>query len=147
MTHVDFKKKMQELMTPLGFDVFWGRRSLYNSDVKQVSEKTVIIEPFVLPFKINDKCYFDQNVTFWVGIRREHNEPTETVEGRDVEFMDEMHTEARSVIDAIANDSMFLVSEKLDTIEREYYEADETATVNRQSFITFTLNLRVWNAE
>lgn len=147
MTHKQFKKLIQELVNPLGFAVFWGSRSLYNAHVKQVDEKMLIIEPFVLPFQYAGKCYFDTRVTFWVGMRRLMFEPEEITEGRDAEFMDVIHTECRAILEAISTSQQVLISEPLDKIEPIYYEADETATVNQQSFITFSMDLRIWSSQ
>jgi hypothetical protein len=147
MTHSEFKKHIIGLVEPLDFTVFWGTRSLYNAHVKQVNDKTLIIEPFVLPFSVEGNCHVERNVTFWIGMRRDLKQPDALTDGRDVDFMDELHALAKQVIDAINTHPQMIIAQKVYTIEPTYYEADETVTVNHQSFITFTVPLILWNVQ
>ncbi len=143
MNIVNLKNELQKIIQDKGYATWFGTKVSYNRK-RTITNREVIIEPFILRFEPKSGCEYDTDLTIWVGIRREISAKFTTGEGDDFEFIQFMLGEANDLFDAIAASDKMLIKIKKKDVNIRYYEADQAQTVNTQSFVRFTLPIRCY---
>jgi hypothetical protein len=143
MNNVKLRDYLKGLIEPLGYKLYFGTRSMYNTR-KEISDRVVIVEPYTLRLHVPGLCEYDTELRFWVGVRRELEQEFNNEQGDDAPHIDKMITEAGKIIKEIKGCNKLSITQRVQAVDVTYYEADQTATANMQSFIVFTLPLRTY---
>lgn len=139
----NLKKELQTIIQDKGYATWFGSKVRYSTK-RKITNREVIIEPFILRLIPKSDCIYDIDLSFWVGIRREISTKFKDSQGDDFAFVGFMLDEVNELFDAInASDKMLIKIKKKD-VNLRYYEADGSQTVNTQSFIHFTLPIRCY---
>jgi hypothetical protein len=139
-----FRNELKTLVGDLGYNLYYGSKNQYNVK-REIANKEVILEPFVLRLQTTGVCFYDTTITLWIGVRREiYNEFVTQQEGEKTEFADYMLVEAGKIFDKIASHKSLIILQAKQEIDIRYYEADQSQTVNTQSFISMTLPIRIY---
>jgi hypothetical protein len=140
----NFKYKFNNIAEALGYNIYYGARSNFNSK-RTVNENQIIIEPFKnVSLENSDACSTDLTVTIWLGEKRNRNEAPNVKQGDDLEAADLLRDQLIELYDEIqASDDLLIIQLKRN-ITTNYYEAEGNATINNQNYITATLKFRMY---
>lgn len=140
----NFKYKFNNIVEELGYNVYYGARSNFNTK-RSVNENQIIIEPFKnVSLENADACSTDLTTTIWLGEKRQRNESPKVTDDIDLDAEDLLRTQLIELYDAIqASDSLLILQSKKN-ITTNYYEAESKATINNQNYITATLKFRIF---
>jgi len=143
MDLINLKRHFETIFQDHGYDVWFGSKASYNRK-RKISNREIIVEPFNLKLEPDNECDYDLDLTFWVGLRRDVNASFTTPDGDDVDFMNYHLGEVEKIYNSIESNNNILVKAKKKDIVLRYYEADGSQTVNTQSFIRFTIPMKLY---
>ncbi len=143
MNVINLKNTLKTIIEDHGYTLWFGSKTSYNRK-KKITNREVIIEPFILRLEPKSDCEYDVDLVFWVGLRRDISAKFTTSEGDDTEFMQFMLDEANAIFDSLSASDKLLIKIKKKDVNLRYYEADSNQTVNTQSFIRFSLPIRCY---
>ena len=127
-----------------GYTLYFGMKSRYNTK-REVTDREVILEPFPMRPLRPGVCAYDTNLTFWVGVRRSvDTKVRDNNDGQLTEFLQEFLAETSTLLMAMYQLDWIRINQNINEIELTYFEADEAATVNSQSFMRFQIPVSIY---
>lgn len=139
-----FRNHIEDLVEDLQLEVFLSTLSKFNSR-KDFGDRELLIEPFPLPLWDDDSCEIGVNVSFNIVIRREIDLEFTNKKGDDAQFIDFMVELSRKVFKSIESSEYIVVKEIMNNIQTQYWEADSNRGTMSQSFLRFTIPLKIFN--
>ncbi len=143
MNLVNLKNHLSTIFQNHGYASWFGTKTSYNRK-REITPREIIIEPFNLKLEPINDCDFDIELTFWVGLRRDIGAKFINIEGDDFSFIQFHLDEVNKIYNSLVESEHILIKQKKDDISLRYYEADGSQTVNTQSFIRFTVLMRIY---
>ena len=145
---MDVKKIIDELRRILqneGISLYFGVS--YDSR-RNTSPRTVHLMPFSIQSNRQDFCYYDTTFNLRVMVKKEIKERfRDNNDGLHTELINEISELASDVIATINSSDMFLVIQKVNTINFTYTPADMNATAATESSVSFQIPVRIWQLE
>ena len=136
--------KARDFFKQHGYELFFGQKSRYNTK-REATDREVILEPFPMRPSRSGVCAYDTNLTFWVGMRRSVDTKfRDNADGQLTDWMQYMLSETSQLLMDLYHEDWVLIHQNINDIELRYYEADEAATVNSQSFIRFSIPVKLY---
>ena len=143
MNIVNLRNELNKIFQDHGYQSWFGSKVSYNTK-RNITNREIIVEPFILRLEPKSGCEYDIDLTLWIGIRREIDAKFKNMQGDDFGFIQFMMDEANKIFDSLNKSDKMLIKIKKSDVNMRYYEADSNQTVNTQSFITFSLPIRCY---
>ncbi|MFW6377554.1 MAG: hypothetical protein ACOCZ5_02805 [bacterium] len=145
MNIIDFNARFEQVIDEAGYKLYFGTKNMYMVEHRDVFGKEVILEPFRFNLRDENGCFISTTFNIWICRKREVDEKFNDAEkGMNTAFIQEMIDDTRTILNKINESGFMVITQKIDEINLQHYQADSSQSANTQSMIRASFPIRLY---